>query len=68
MSGLGKDPITFTIELFKVRTPGAVLVKLKGHNDDFWIPLSQIEGGGDVLDAGDEITIPQWLAEKRGIL
>jgi len=59
---------------FKVRvvtkTDAAILVV---HDDEeFWIPFSQIDDDSEVAqhsETGDDgvLTIPQWLAEKKGM-
>jgi hypothetical protein len=66
--GLGKDPHTFEVEQFRTRTDAAICVKLKGHDDEVWLPISQIEEDVEVIDPGDVVTIPEWLAEARGLL
>lgn len=47
-------------------TPNAVLVSSPDVAEPVWLPLSQIEinerHGSDA-----EITVPQWLAEERGL-
>jgi hypothetical protein len=55
---------------FKYQTDLAILVN-DGDNDH-WIPKSQIEEDIDwgSLDKGDDIqvTIPEWLAEEKGLV
>lgn len=65
---------SYTLE-FKAKSQQAVLVS-DGKNE-FWLPISQIEIDGcqsysdyDRLKRGEslDIYIPDWLAEKKGLL
>ena len=52
-------------------TDKAVLVEIDGDKE--WIPISQIRDASvdlDELEKGDPvtITIPEWLAEEKGLM
>jgi hypothetical protein len=53
----------------KKETTDAWLLVIDG--DDYWIPKSQLQDGTSPdIEEGSEATvvIPQWLAEKKGLL
>ena len=49
-------------------TEKALLVNVE--NEEVWIPKSQIEESSEVAEVGDcgVLEIPQWLAEKAGLV
>lgn len=52
-------------------TERAMLFKLEGRKDAFWIPKSQIEEPAlDEIAQGtiQEIVIPKWLAEEKDLV
>ena len=44
---------------------GAILVNCDG--DEVWLAISQIEFAGERGDTDVEITLPDWLAEEKGL-
>lgn len=54
--------------IFLVETDAAVLLEIEG--EEVWLPKSQVFAGleGDE-ERGDDVivTIPAWLAEKKGL-
>ena len=50
-------------------TDAAVQLSI-GASDGPWLPLSQIELEEGTLEEGCEVTlsVPRWLAEKKGLL
>lgn len=49
------------------RTDKAVLVKDAEDTEPVWLPLSQVEVEGDPGQVG-EITLPDWLAQDKGLI
>ena len=51
-------------------TDAAVLLSVGASGASAWLPLSQIElvEGALEEDADVTLSVPQWLAEKRGFL
>ena len=57
--------------MIRASTDQAILVAHGGYGPDVWIPKSQIHADSEVF--GDEpedgeLVIPQWLAEKKGLV
>jgi hypothetical protein len=52
----------------KGKTDAAIFVT--DGNESAWLPKSQIENGPDSFEIGQvyEITIPEWLALKKGLI
>lgn len=48
-------------------TERAVMIKEAEDSEPIWLPKSQVEIHGDVGDTGT-ITLPEWLAEERGLI
>lgn len=59
---------------FEVRivrtTEKAALIEFHEFGEEFWIPFSQIEGGGRGLEEEDEgiILISRWTAQQKGLI
>lgn len=49
------------------RTDKAVRVKDAEDSEPVWLPLSQVEVEGEVGQIG-EITLPDWLAQEKGLI
>jgi hypothetical protein len=49
------------------RTEKAVLVKDAEGAKPVWLPLAQVEVEGEVGAVG-EITLPEWLAQEKGLI
>jgi hypothetical protein len=49
-------------------TSMAILVEV--DDEEYWIPISQIDDDSEVYQKGDEGTliIPRWLAEEKGLI
>jgi hypothetical protein len=59
--------LTDVIVVLKYRTVKAVLVD-HGDTVDVWLPLSQIEIEPNADGRTHTVTLPQWLAEDKGIV
>ena len=46
-------------------TDDAILIECDGQEE--WLPISQIDFAGERGDTDVEITLPDWLAEERGL-
>lgn len=48
----------------------AFLVRLEDHDEDIWIPKSQMADPGDykVGDGSFELAITEWIAREKGIM
>lgn len=55
------DPITFEVEALVRETDRAWLLVIEG--DEVWIAKSI----GELDEANSEVTIPEWLAEDKGL-
>jgi len=49
------------------RTDKALLVKDAEDSDPVWLPLSLVEVEGEAGEVG-EITLPDWLAQEKGLI
>ncbi len=49
-------------------TGSALLVHITDDDEEFWVPLSQIDVTSEVQDEGDTgtLVVSKWLAEQRG--
>lgn len=56
-----------TVQLLH-ETDNAVLVKIGTWSEAVWLPKSQVEVEATGSDGLCEITLPQWLAEERGLV
>ena len=67
------DETSITVEVvYHYRTAKALLVSTDGFRDEgVWLPLSQIrmDGYPEDLEEGEMffVTIPEWLAEDKGL-
>ena len=62
MGEFDSNLIDITMQIF-AETPKAVLASDTGDKKDaVWLPRSQIE-----ID-GDTITMPEWLAQEKGLI
>lgn len=50
------------------RTEKAVLVHTGNKEKAVWLPLSQIEIGPGVFDGIETVTLPEWLAQEKGLI
>lgn len=59
--------VTIDFEEILEESPNALLVNIE--NEEVWIPRSQIEEGQkvDVGDCYGELSITQWIAEKKNL-
>lgn len=64
-----------TVQLWFVRETDAARLYTKippsrnpGKRDEVWLAKSQIEGTVKFPDGRHEVKIPEWMAEKKGIL
>ena len=64
MTARKSDLIDLTITV-KHRTDGAVLIF--DGDIETWIPLSQCELSSN-LDGTHELTLPEWLAQEKGLI
>lgn len=48
----------------------AICVELEGHDDEVWIPKSQISDDSEIWQKGDEgeLVVNKWFAEKEGLV
>ena len=58
------DMITVHADILQV-TDAAVLIACGG--EEIWLPLSQIEFDGERGDANVPISLPEWLADEKGL-
>lgn len=61
------EPIEVYFEK-KLRTSDKSVLFDFGNDGEHWIPKSQITRERAYHDGSGEITIPQWLAENRGLV
>ena len=50
------------------RTERAVLVHTGVKDDAVWLPLSQIEIEPSKVAGIETVTMPEWLAEEKGLI
>ncbi len=50
------------------RTERAVLVHTGNKEEAVWLPLSQIEIAPSGFDGIETVTLPEWLAEEKGLV
>jgi len=68
MSWLDAEEVEVEFDAVKASTDKAVLILVDG--EEYWIPKSQI---GDLYEnegrfaTGGSLTIPEWLAEEKGL-
>jgi hypothetical protein len=58
-----KRDVTFTCNVVR-RSDLAFLLRING--EDVWLPMSQLKPGSDPY--GGSVTIPGWLAAKKGLV
>lgn len=58
------DLITINADILQV-TDAAVLIDCGG--EEVWLPLSQIDFDGERGDANVSISLPEWLADEKGL-
>jgi hypothetical protein len=61
------DPIDVTVIILADATPPAVLVD-HGGKAPCWLPRSQIEFAPNSDGRTHTLTLPQWLAEEKGMV
>ena len=54
--------------ILKHETPQAVLVEYDEDKPAVWLPKSQIEIERDEGEKTHTVTLPQWLAEEKGMV
>lgn len=58
------DLITINADILQV-TDAAVLIDCGG--EEVWLPLSQIDFDGERGDANVSVSLPEWLADEKGL-
>lgn len=58
------DMITIHADILQV-TDAAVLITCGG--EEVWLPLSQIDFDGERGDMNVSISLPEWLADEKGL-
>lgn len=61
------DVIDIDVEV-TARTDRAVLVHTGDKEEAVWLPLSQIEIAPSGVGGIETVTVPQWLAEEKGLV
>ena len=60
----GTTYITVTGEILQ-ETDAAILISCEG--EEYWLPISQIEYVGGKGDGDVAISVPEWLADEKGL-
>lgn len=50
------------------RTGKAILVHTGDKEEAVWLPLSQVEVSASGFAGIETVTLPEWLAEERGLI
>lgn len=62
------DLVDVSVQLHH-ETPKAILVSNNGEPDEaIWLPKSQIEFSPPTKSGCIEVTLPEWLAHKHGLI
>lgn len=59
----GKNPVTVTFDSLERQSEKAYLLKIE--DAEVWLPKSQCK---EMNEQANTVVIPQWLAEKHGLV
>lgn len=65
---MARPPAEFEDVECVAETTDAICVIVDGK--EYWIPKSQVDGGSEITEKGDEGTliVTQWIAEEKGLV